>query len=263
MSVAGSAEQKKRPLRLPSLDPILSEPSLPLPGIEYQPVGATRFRSATPIAPTGDWLPPAGPGCLEQRTNLLSPSVAHLPVFKVRQITATIFTLPNARSAVNNFFEIFSRPAARAGGSSQSLAPVDRPVRIPIDGGRRSRPRRNARSHSGLQADAAAFARRRARRHRAAPVHSVYQIVDRGYHTPCRRGKADGGRLGRAAGGPIRTCHSRGRGRERKRAVEARLSLGYDTASALARLWSWTEDYPGNHKPSSPGGPMRGRSSVG
>jgi hypothetical protein len=33
------------------LDPILSELSFPLPGIERQPAGATRYRISLPIAP--------------------------------------------------------------------------------------------------------------------------------------------------------------------------------------------------------------------
>jgi len=83
------AGRKNWPLRFRSLDPILSVTSFPLPGIECQPEGATSFRSVTPIAPANDWIRLADSGCLERRTNLLSPSVAHLPAFKVSQTAAT------------------------------------------------------------------------------------------------------------------------------------------------------------------------------
>jgi hypothetical protein len=35
------------------------------------------------MTPAGDWFRPVGSGLLVRRTNLLSPSVALLPVFKV------------------------------------------------------------------------------------------------------------------------------------------------------------------------------------
>ena len=40
------------------------------------------------MTPAGDWFLPVGSGFLARRTNLLSPSVTHLPVFKVTLITA-------------------------------------------------------------------------------------------------------------------------------------------------------------------------------
>jgi len=46
-----------------------------------------------------DWFPLIGSGCLEQRTNLLSPSVAHLPAFKVLRITATRIKFAPRRAA--------------------------------------------------------------------------------------------------------------------------------------------------------------------
>ncbi len=79
--------QKNWSLQLRSLAPILSASSLPLPGIECRPVGAARYRVFLPITPGG--FEPPGPDFLVQRTNLLSPSVAHLPVFKVTLVTAT------------------------------------------------------------------------------------------------------------------------------------------------------------------------------
>jgi len=59
-----------------------------LPGVECQPEGATGCRISHPATPPGDWFLPVGSGFLVQRTNLLSPSVTHLPVFKVTLITA-------------------------------------------------------------------------------------------------------------------------------------------------------------------------------
>lgn len=70
------------------LAPTLSASSFPLPGIEYQPEGATGCRISHPATPPGDWFLPVGSGFLVRRTNLLSPSVTHLPVFKVTLITA-------------------------------------------------------------------------------------------------------------------------------------------------------------------------------
>jgi hypothetical protein len=69
------------------LDPTLSVCPVPLPGTERGLMGATRRRIFLSAAPAGFW--PAGFSFLERRTNLLSPSVTHLPVFKVAQITAT------------------------------------------------------------------------------------------------------------------------------------------------------------------------------
>ncbi len=60
-----------------------------MPGIEYKLEGATRYRIFLPVAPIGDWFRASGSSFLVPRTNLLSSSVAHLPVFKVAQITAT------------------------------------------------------------------------------------------------------------------------------------------------------------------------------
>jgi hypothetical protein len=51
--------------------------------------------------PTSDVVRLVGSGCLVQRTNLLSPSVALLPVFKVTQITATMVRLQNKNQACN------------------------------------------------------------------------------------------------------------------------------------------------------------------
>jgi hypothetical protein len=91
--------QKKWPLRFRFLDPTLSESSFPLPGIEYGLVGATRYRIFLPITPAG--FGPTGSNLLVQRTNLLSPSVALLPVFKVSQITATTSKMTESTQAVN------------------------------------------------------------------------------------------------------------------------------------------------------------------
>jgi hypothetical protein len=77
-------------LRFRFLDPILSESSFPLPGIERQPEGATSLRISHPQPPAVDLVRTVGSGLLVQRTNLLSPSVTLLPVFKVSQITATM-----------------------------------------------------------------------------------------------------------------------------------------------------------------------------
>jgi hypothetical protein len=60
-----------------------------LPGIEHQPEGATNCRIFLPAAPISDVFRPISSSFLVRRTNLLSPSVTHLPVFKVSQITAT------------------------------------------------------------------------------------------------------------------------------------------------------------------------------
>ena len=71
------------------LDPTLSESSFPLPGIEYRLEGATGYQIFLPITPAGDWFRPVGSSLLVRRTNLLSPSVTLLPVFKVTLTTAT------------------------------------------------------------------------------------------------------------------------------------------------------------------------------
>jgi hypothetical protein len=60
-----------------------------LPGIERQLEGATSHRIFLPATPISDWLRPIGSSLLVQRTNLLSPSVTLLPVFKVTLIAAT------------------------------------------------------------------------------------------------------------------------------------------------------------------------------
>jgi hypothetical protein len=62
------------------------DPRVPLPGTEGQPGGATLRRIFLPASPTSSYL--GGPDLLARRTNLLSPSVTHLPVFKVTQIAA-------------------------------------------------------------------------------------------------------------------------------------------------------------------------------
>jgi len=85
--------QKKRPLGFRFLDPTLSKRSHPLPGFELQLEVATRCRISLPAAPTGNVVCPAGPSLLEYRTNLLSPSVTHQPVFKGTQITAAIINI--------------------------------------------------------------------------------------------------------------------------------------------------------------------------
>jgi hypothetical protein len=81
--------KRKWPLQSRFLDPILSESSFPLPGIERQPEGATSSQISHPRTPTSDVVRPVGSSFLVGRTNLLSPSVTLLPVFKVSQITAT------------------------------------------------------------------------------------------------------------------------------------------------------------------------------
>jgi hypothetical protein len=74
-----------------------------LPGIEYQSVGATLCRNFLPAIPAASI--PAGTDLLVQRTNLLSPSVALQPVFKVTQITATMLMIAPWRISVNELFE--------------------------------------------------------------------------------------------------------------------------------------------------------------
>jgi hypothetical protein len=71
------------------LDPILSESSFPLPGIECQPEGAASCQVFLPATPISVFIRLTGSGFLVRRTNLLSPSVTLLPVFKAAQITAT------------------------------------------------------------------------------------------------------------------------------------------------------------------------------
>ena len=102
-----SGGNKKWPLLLRFLDPALSVSSLPLPGIERQPEGATGHRSFPPMTPAGDWFRPVGSGLLVRRTNLLSPSVALLPVFKVTLTTATdVHFLKISAFLSTRFFQI-------------------------------------------------------------------------------------------------------------------------------------------------------------
>jgi hypothetical protein len=65
-------------------------------------VGATRYRIFLPVTPAG--FGPTGANLLVQRTNLLSPSVALLPVFKVSQITATTSKMTESPRSVNRLF---------------------------------------------------------------------------------------------------------------------------------------------------------------
>jgi hypothetical protein len=60
-----------------------------LPGIEHQLEGATSDRIFLPLTPISDWFRLIGSNFLVQRTNLLSPSVTLLPVFKVTLIATT------------------------------------------------------------------------------------------------------------------------------------------------------------------------------
>jgi hypothetical protein len=82
-------DQKKWPLQFRFLDPTLSVSPLPLPGSRYQLEVATSCQISLSATPTGAFLLAGGSSFLVLRTNLLSPSVALLPVFKVTQITAT------------------------------------------------------------------------------------------------------------------------------------------------------------------------------
>jgi hypothetical protein len=82
-----------------------------LPGIEHQLEGATSDRIFLPVTPVSDWLRLIGSSLLVQRTNLLSPSVALLPVFKVTLIAATNTNLARAFKDRQQFFsrKIFHR----------------------------------------------------------------------------------------------------------------------------------------------------------
>jgi len=99
-------DAKKWSLGFRFLDPTLLALSIPLPGIEHELIGATCLRISLPSAPAGS--PPAGFSSLVRRTNLLSPSVTLLPVFKVAQITATnYYYLQIARGRQVIFINIF------------------------------------------------------------------------------------------------------------------------------------------------------------
>lgn len=104
-------------LQLPDFVPALSVCSPLLPGGELQPAGATRYRVSLPITLTGDWFPPASSSFLVQRTNLLSPSVAHLPIFKVTQTVATeahfMLTIKACQQFFLNFFSALVPPAKK------------------------------------------------------------------------------------------------------------------------------------------------------
>jgi hypothetical protein len=104
MSVGGKI---KWSLRLRFLDPILLECSLPLPGIERQPEGATSGQVSLSTTPVDDWFLSTGSGFLARRTNLLSPSVDHLPVFKVTRTATTERYFARARKCCQQFFRIF------------------------------------------------------------------------------------------------------------------------------------------------------------
>jgi len=75
--------KKRRSLQFRFFDPTPSERFSTLPVSKHQLEGATSCRGFVPAARIGDWLLPIRSSLLEQRTKLLTPSVAHLPVFKV------------------------------------------------------------------------------------------------------------------------------------------------------------------------------------
>ena len=107
-----SAEKENGRCRFRFLDPTLSESSLPLPGIECQSEGATRLPGFSPGGTERGFSPPPGSDLLARRTNLLSPSVTHPPVFKVAQITATKTEYaagPRSRQAASPGTEVFHR----------------------------------------------------------------------------------------------------------------------------------------------------------
>jgi hypothetical protein len=90
------------------LDPTLSESSFPLPGIEYQPEGATSHRIFLPVTPASDWIRPTGSSLLVRRTNLLSPSVALLPFqFPFRSVFLSIYSRPVFAVLRNEIFTRF------------------------------------------------------------------------------------------------------------------------------------------------------------
>jgi len=60
-----------------------------MPDPRQQPEGATNSWIFLPRAPAGDWFRPVSSSFLVQRTKLLTPSVDHLPVFKVTWTTTT------------------------------------------------------------------------------------------------------------------------------------------------------------------------------
>jgi len=75
--------KRKWSLRLCFFDPALSECLGTLPVPRRRLVGATRYQMFLPVASTNDWIRSADPSFLVPRTKLLTPSVDHLPVFKV------------------------------------------------------------------------------------------------------------------------------------------------------------------------------------
>ena len=65
-------------------DPTLSEILRDVARLEVSASGCYPLPQVFLLAtPTGDWFQPFGSSCLAQRTKLLTPSVAHLPVFKI------------------------------------------------------------------------------------------------------------------------------------------------------------------------------------
>jgi hypothetical protein len=72
------------------LDPTLSVSSFPMPGIECRSVGATRLLGFSPREHRTAIHSPPGSDLLAKRTNLLSPSVSLLPVFKVTTLGASL-----------------------------------------------------------------------------------------------------------------------------------------------------------------------------
>jgi hypothetical protein len=115
------------PLRFRYLDPTLSEFSFPLPGIECRSKVAIPCRRSPPAAPTGShFFRPVGSDLLGRRTNLLSPSVALLPVFKVPQI----YSPQRCLAAPDRCSGSRQTPVAdEAGVSKRPFAP---PGRLPI-----------------------------------------------------------------------------------------------------------------------------------
>ena len=80
---SGTLRKWKWSLQLCFFDPALSECLGALPTPRRRLVGATRHWVFLPVALTVDWIRSVSPNFLVRRTKLLTPSVDHLPVFKV------------------------------------------------------------------------------------------------------------------------------------------------------------------------------------
>jgi hypothetical protein len=76
-------EKLKWSLQHRFLDPTLSDNFDSMPEPKQQLKGATNPRIFLPRGPANNWFWLTGFSFLVRRTKLLTPSVAHLPVFKV------------------------------------------------------------------------------------------------------------------------------------------------------------------------------------